>query len=78
MQAHLAAKDKARSEAMDQGYRQSANAVGLMSIPGVRDERKMIAEIERERTRTEVPATAEQKTQFFVRSLRPQGRSRRR
>lgn len=75
---HLAAKDLGRIEAIDQTYRKTAHTIGLMSLPGERDERKIIRGLEKERREKAKVATPAEEAEFFERKLRPVSALRRR
>jgi hypothetical protein len=75
---HLAAKDLARIEAIDQTYRKTAHAVGLMTLPGAGEERKIVRELVKERAQKAKVATTEEEAEFLERKLRPVSPLRRR
>lgn len=70
----LSKPDVARIQAIDETYRKTANAVGLLSIMGARDEARLIRDLALERRKTAIAVSPEQEGEFFERSLRPQRR----
>lgn len=68
----LSVKDLARIRAVDEGYRATANAVGLMKANTARDDARLLRTIERDEGHQAGAATPEEAGKFMDRALRPQ------
>ena len=73
---NLSIADVARIEAIDQNYRKTANAIGLMTVPTAYQDERQSLKTAREIEKKEVKATEDENAEFFERNLKPQYKRR--
>ena len=73
---NLSVADVARIEAVDQNYRKTANAIGLMTVPTAYQDERQSLKTAREIEKKEVKATEDENAEFFERNLKPQYKRR--
>jgi len=73
---NLSVTDVARIEAVDQSYRKTANAIGLMTVPTAYQDERQSLKTAREIEKKEVKATEDENADFFERNLKPQYKRR--
>jgi hypothetical protein len=73
---NLSVADVARIEAVDQNYRKTANAIGLMTLPTAYQDERQSLKTAREIEKKEVKATEDENADFFERNLKPQYKRR--